>query len=128
MANAWINHLKAYQAKHPNKSYKQCMKDAKPSYKGGKQSGGNPAIIAAVSKGADVIGSALNLGGEIGNLVHDRRDKSGFFDAEKRNRAVKDFNHLKWQRDRALLPRNRIPKSWSDAQLRKLSGLSQFIG
>lgn len=31
--NAWVQHLKAYRAKHPNKSYKQCMQDAKATYK-----------------------------------------------------------------------------------------------
>ena len=31
--NAWVQHLKAYRAKYPNKSYKQCMQDAKSTYK-----------------------------------------------------------------------------------------------
>jgi len=31
--NAWVEHLKAYRAMHPNKSYKQCMQDAKATYK-----------------------------------------------------------------------------------------------
>ena len=31
--NAWVCHLQAYRCKHPNKSYKQCMIDAKATYK-----------------------------------------------------------------------------------------------
>ena len=31
--NPWLCHLQAYRAKHPNKSYKQCMVDAKATYK-----------------------------------------------------------------------------------------------
>lgn len=33
--NPWIKHLQAYRKKYPNKSYKQCMIDAKKSYKKG---------------------------------------------------------------------------------------------
>lgn len=33
MSNPWITHLKAYHKEHPDKSYTQCMKDAKASYK-----------------------------------------------------------------------------------------------
>lgn len=32
-ANAWVEHLKAYRAKHPNVSYKDAMKLAKETYK-----------------------------------------------------------------------------------------------
>lgn len=40
MANPWINHLQAYAKAHPEKSYKQCMKDAKASYKSAKKGSG----------------------------------------------------------------------------------------
>ena len=33
MMNPWLQHVKAYQAKHPNKSYKECLKLAKATYK-----------------------------------------------------------------------------------------------
>jgi hypothetical protein len=41
MVNAWLKHVKAYQQEHPNKSYKQCMSDAKHSYKKGSGFMGN---------------------------------------------------------------------------------------
>lgn len=31
--NPWLSHLKSYRADHPEKSYKQCMKDAAKTYK-----------------------------------------------------------------------------------------------
>jgi len=34
MTNSWIEHCKEYAKKH-NVSYRQALKDAKPSYKGG---------------------------------------------------------------------------------------------
>ena len=33
MANQWIEHVKAYQNKHPDVSWKECMVKAKSSYK-----------------------------------------------------------------------------------------------
>ena len=30
--NPWLDHLKAYRAKHPKKSYGECMSEAKKSY------------------------------------------------------------------------------------------------
>ena len=35
MGNPWLAHVKAYRAKHPNKSYKECLKEAKKTYKKG---------------------------------------------------------------------------------------------
>ena len=34
-SNPWLAHVKAYRAKHPNKSYKECLKEAKKTYKKG---------------------------------------------------------------------------------------------
>ena len=31
--NKWLEHVKKYQKMHPEKSYKQCLKDAVASYK-----------------------------------------------------------------------------------------------
>ena len=33
MPNKWLSFLSAYRKKHPNKSMKQCMKDAAKVYK-----------------------------------------------------------------------------------------------
>lgn len=33
--NPWLAHVKAYRSKHPNKSYKDCLKEAKKTYKKG---------------------------------------------------------------------------------------------
>lgn len=33
--NPWLAHVKAYRSKHPNKSYKECLKEAKKTYKKG---------------------------------------------------------------------------------------------
>lgn len=44
MPNAWIIHVKAYNAKHPKLSYKQAMKAAAKTYKkSGKVASGNRA-------------------------------------------------------------------------------------
>lgn len=125
-SNPWLKHVKETRTANPNLSYKEALIQAKKTYKG-KQSGGNPAALAALSKGADLGGQALGFAGQIAEQVQTRREKSGFYDAEARRRAVNEFNKLRWQRDRAILPRNKIPKSWSDAKLMKLSGLDKFI-
>lgn len=31
--NKWLEHVKMYRKMHPNKSYKECLKDAATSYK-----------------------------------------------------------------------------------------------
>ena len=33
MKGEWINFVKEYRTKHPEKSYKQCLIDCKPLYK-----------------------------------------------------------------------------------------------
>ena len=43
MPNPWISFLKAYKAKHPKKSMKQCMKDAAVEYRKSKGAGGKKA-------------------------------------------------------------------------------------
>lgn len=35
MPNKWISHVKAYHAAHPHLTYRQAMKEARPSYKKG---------------------------------------------------------------------------------------------
>lgn len=52
--NQWIQHVKAYQAKHPNLTYKECLKKAKKTYKSQKGRGPSSAIAEGVSKALDV--------------------------------------------------------------------------
>lgn len=115
--NPWLTHLEAYRTEHPEKSYKQCMKDAKSSYK--RQSGGNPALASA-------IGSVADLGGKIADNVRNRREQSGFYDREGMKQALKLYKELKWRQSKALLDANKIPKSWSDKKLKHLSGLDKY--
>ena len=49
MPSEWIKHVQLYREKHPEKSYKQCLKDAKESYN--KQEGkGNSSSISSSSR------------------------------------------------------------------------------
>lgn len=34
-SNAWLEHVKKYRAEHPDKPYKDCLKDARETYKKG---------------------------------------------------------------------------------------------
>lgn len=37
MHNKWLEHVKQFRKKHPNKSYKECLKMAKKTYKKSKK-------------------------------------------------------------------------------------------
>lgn len=128
MANAWINHVKSYQMAHPNKSYKECLKDAKHTYK--KQSGGNPAVLAAASKAADTLGSITNVAGDVtkgilGNIQH-RRDASNWYDDKGRERALKSYRNLIWRKTHGIL-RRRTDPNLTDADLKAISGLNRYL-
>lgn len=57
MPNKWTEHVKAYRAKHPGKSYKDCMMEAKKTYKTGSGTQGS---------GIKLAGGALKLAGAHG--------------------------------------------------------------
>ena len=128
--NPWLKHVAEYRKEHPRASYKESLINAKKTYN--RQRGGNPAIAAAVGKTADVAGKAFDLSGQIASQVQHRRDASGFYSAEGRNRALNTYNKLKHQRDNwgkpgAILKKNQIPKEFTDADLKRISGLDKFI-
>jgi hypothetical protein len=128
MASAWINHVKSYQRAHPNKTYGECMTLARPSYK--KQSGGNPAMIAqAVGKVSDTVGQLAGVAGDVTGQIMDnvqhRRDESGFYKSEGRDRALKKYNELRWRRKHGIA-RWRTDPSLTDRDLKHISGLSRY--
>jgi hypothetical protein len=128
MTNAWISHVKSYQREHPNKSYKQCMKDARPSYK--KQSGGSAAMIAqAVGKAADTVGALAGVAGDVTGQIMDnvqhRRDTNNFYQDEGRDHALKKYNELRWRRKHGIA-RWRTDPSLSDKDVKNISGLSRY--
>lgn len=61
MANAWIEHVRNYQASHPGMSYKVAMTEARATYvKGGKtgqtgQTGGVIGALAGLAVSADAL-------------------------------------------------------------------------
>ena len=131
MSNPWLNHVAKVRSANPNLSYKECLVKAKSSYKK-KQAGGNPALLALASKGADTLTSGLNFAGQIAGQVANRRDKSGFYDHEGRMRAMNTYNNLKYRRDNwgksgAIMKKNQIPKEYSDADLKRISGLDKYL-
>jgi hypothetical protein len=105
------------------------LTSAGPSYKK-KQAGGNPALIAAASKAADalgsIVGTAGDLAGQVASQVQHRRDVSGFYDREGAAQANKKYNELVWRRNHGIARWRTNPK-WSDANLRKISGLDKYL-
>lgn len=63
MTNAWQEYLKAYRAKHPEKSYKECMMEASKSYK---KSGSGLKLAGGARHGG-----ALKLAGQHGGMLED---------------------------------------------------------
>jgi hypothetical protein len=128
MPNAWITHVKKYQAAHPGMSYGDAMKAARPSYT--KQAGGNPALIAAVGKAADasskILTGGLDLAGQVASQVAHRRDASGFYDYEGMQRSRKRFNELKWRKNHGIA-RWRTDPSYTKRDLERISGLDKYL-
>ena len=136
--NPWLKHVAEYRIDHPNKSYKECLIGAKASYK--KQAGGNPVIAAVAEAAASGLGSVADIGGTIASGLNEGRDdkdryneKTGNYERIKAKvkigtyeDAIAAYNKLLWRRDQAIMKKNKIPKTWSDAKLMKMSGLDKF--
>ena len=50
MSNPWLIHVKQFQALHPKLSYKECMTEAKATYKPSSGSGKGKAVAVPVAK------------------------------------------------------------------------------
>lgn len=96
MPNAWINHVKAYHAKHPNLSYKEAMSESKKTYKktNNKQKGNGP-YAAEAEAAAQVVGTLGDVSkGAIGAVQSDKAH-SGRYDKAKFDKKSREFGRLK---------------------------------
>jgi hypothetical protein len=126
--NAWINHVKSYQAKHPGMSYGDAMRSARPSYK--KQAGRNPLLIKAAAEAAQsaskVLTGGLDLASQVAAQTAHRRDESGFYQDEGMQRARKRYNELVWRKTHGL-NRWKTDPSFTKKDLQRISGLDKYL-
>jgi len=84
----------------------------KKKYGRGKQKGGNPAIISAITQGSNIAGDLL---GKIGDAVQNRRANNGFYEREKQRKddkqMAKRFKYVK----REFVKERGLP--WTDDQV-----------
>ena len=110
--NVWLEHVKKYQAKHPNLTYGECLKKAKKTYKKkAKKHGGNPlAIAGVVTEGVNAVTGLTNaLGDQIDKGRKTTRDldrEVGKVEIEKDRNLLQYFRDLKHKRfwDQDYLP------------------------
>ena len=75
MVNAWTEHVKQYRSQHPDKSYKQCLQDAKATYNKTEGSGVKEVVrkvkntVKRVRKTAKRASNAVDKHADFINLI-----------------------------------------------------------
>lgn len=94
MPNEWITHVQRYRSKNPQLSYRECLQNAKGTYKKG-------GSVAAVS---GAVGSVFDFGTALTKQLGS--------ETAKRRRVVKQYNNFKKKMKKGKFPQMTDEDLW----------------
>jgi hypothetical protein len=115
MSNPWLEHLKKFHEKHPENSYKENMKLAKPSYTPVKKQTGKGLMPSdtAITAVASVANKGLDLGSEGLKASQTNKLYNGSYDAKIVKRKANLFKKYKTRMEKGKFPKMSDSQLWT---------------
>ena len=89
--NPWVNHVRAFHQANPQLTYKECMKEARPSYRKGQSGAGIEALIDPIKE----FGETLFTG-----IIGSPELQQQRTEARIERRAAKDAEKIRKRKER----------------------------